>query len=81
MAASASGDGEGVEGSGAEFNARVVGVPVVEAVVVALEEAGDFGAIAMLGFAEQRRVGRTSLSRQCELRRRLISAPSTSTLP
>ena len=44
------GDGEGVEGCGVNFDSGV-GVPVVEFVVVAVEDGGDGGAVAVLGFA------------------------------
>ena len=47
-----SGDGEGVERGRVYFDARV-GVPVVEFVVVLVEDGGDRGAVAVLGFAHE----------------------------
>jgi hypothetical protein len=44
------GDSEGVEGGGLDFDAWG-GVPVVEFVAVLVEEGGDGGAVAVLGFA------------------------------
>ena len=46
------GDGEGVECGDLDFDARV-GVPVVELVVVLVEDGGDRGAVAVLGFAHK----------------------------
>jgi len=45
-------DSEGVEGGCADFDARF-GVPVVEFIAVAVEDGGDLGAVAVLGFAHE----------------------------
>ena len=46
------GDGESIEGGGLDFDPRT-GVPIVELVAVLIEDGGDLGAVAVLGFAHE----------------------------